>query len=62
MADTAHAILPDGLTVITVILVSDKSMLSTLSFDRSRWPVNLSTGNLAKAKQQSVKLNGLILI
>ncbi|KAF8241189.1 hypothetical protein K440DRAFT_507321, partial [Wilcoxina mikolae CBS 423.85] len=53
--------LPDGSTVVLVILGSDKTMLSTLNGDKSAWPVYLSIGNLSKAKRRSVKLNGLIL-
>ncbi|KAF8245054.1 hypothetical protein K440DRAFT_556748 [Wilcoxina mikolae CBS 423.85] len=49
-------------TVIPVILGSDKTMLSTLSGDKSAWPVYLSIRNLFKAKRRSVKSNGLILI
>ncbi|KAF8248626.1 hypothetical protein K440DRAFT_649801 [Wilcoxina mikolae CBS 423.85] len=47
--------LPDGSTVVPVILGSDKTMLSTLSGDKSAWPVYLSIGNLSKAKRRSVK-------
>ncbi|KAF8242189.1 hypothetical protein K440DRAFT_648408 [Wilcoxina mikolae CBS 423.85] len=54
--------LPDGSTVVPVILGSDKTMLSILSGDKSAWPVYLSIGNLSKAKRRSVKSNGLILI
>ncbi|KAF8247294.1 hypothetical protein K440DRAFT_650558 [Wilcoxina mikolae CBS 423.85] len=54
--------LTDRSTVVPVILGSDKTMLSTLSGDKSAWPVYLSIGNLSKAKRRSVKLNGLILI
>ncbi|KAF8247297.1 hypothetical protein K440DRAFT_551446 [Wilcoxina mikolae CBS 423.85] len=54
MADTFQESLPDGSTVIPVILGSDKTMLSTLSGDKSAWPVYLSIGNLSKAKRRSV--------
>lgn len=37
-------------------------MLSTLSGDKSAWPVYLSIGNLGKEKRRSPKSNGLILI
>ncbi|KAF8254212.1 hypothetical protein K440DRAFT_531477, partial [Wilcoxina mikolae CBS 423.85] len=49
-------------TVIPVILGSDKTILSSLSVDKSVWPVYLSIGNLSKAKRRSVKSNRLILI
>ncbi|KAF8248611.1 hypothetical protein K440DRAFT_546898 [Wilcoxina mikolae CBS 423.85] len=62
MADTFQESLPDGLTVIPVILSRDKIILSTLSGDKSVWPVYLSIGNLFKVKWRSVKSNGLILI
>ncbi|KAF8248740.1 hypothetical protein K440DRAFT_505245, partial [Wilcoxina mikolae CBS 423.85] len=54
--------LPDGSTVIPVILDSDKTMLSTLSGNKSARPVDLSIDNLSKVKRRSVKSNGLILI
>ncbi|KAF8241404.1 hypothetical protein K440DRAFT_516453, partial [Wilcoxina mikolae CBS 423.85] len=54
--------LPDGSSVVLVMLGSGKTILSTLSGDKSAGPVYLSIGNLSKAKRQSVKLNGLILI
>ena len=54
--------MPDGSTVVPIILGSDKTMLSMLSGDKTAWPVYLSIGNLSKAKRQSVKTNGLILI
>ncbi|KAF8247797.1 hypothetical protein K440DRAFT_501150, partial [Wilcoxina mikolae CBS 423.85] len=59
---TGFPLLENGLTVVPVILGSDKTMLSTLSGDKSAWPIYLSIGNLSKAKRQSVKSNGLILI
>ncbi|KAF8248439.1 hypothetical protein K440DRAFT_548033 [Wilcoxina mikolae CBS 423.85] len=62
MADTFQESLPDGSTVIPVILGSDKTMLSTLSGNKSAWPVYLSIGNLSKVKRRSVKSNGLVLI
>ncbi|KAF8241545.1 hypothetical protein K440DRAFT_569731, partial [Wilcoxina mikolae CBS 423.85] len=62
MADTFQESLPHGLTDVPVILGSDKTMLSTLSGDKSAWPVYLSISNLSKAKRRSVKSNGLILI
>ncbi|KAF8251296.1 hypothetical protein K440DRAFT_539800, partial [Wilcoxina mikolae CBS 423.85] len=62
MADTFQESLPNGSTVVPVILCSDKTMLSILSGDKSVWPVYLSIGNLSKAKRRSVKSNGLILI
>jgi hypothetical protein len=54
--------LPDGSTVVPVILGSDKTMISTISADKKAWPVYLSIGNLSKAKRRSVKTNGLLLI
>ncbi|KAF8244159.1 hypothetical protein K440DRAFT_559696 [Wilcoxina mikolae CBS 423.85] len=51
----SFSLLENGSTVIPVILGSDKTILSTLSGDKSAWPVYLSIGNLSK-------LNGLILI
>ncbi|KAF8241676.1 hypothetical protein K440DRAFT_568597 [Wilcoxina mikolae CBS 423.85] len=62
MADTFQESLPDGSTVVPVILGTDKTMLSTLSGYKSVWPVYLSIGNLSKAKRRSVKSKALILI
>ncbi|KAF8241532.1 hypothetical protein K440DRAFT_507599, partial [Wilcoxina mikolae CBS 423.85] len=55
-------LLENGSTVVPVILGSDKTMLSTLSGDKSAWPVYHSIANVSKAKRRSVKSNGLILI
>ena len=54
--------MPDGSTLVPVVLSSDKTKLSTLSGDKTAWPVYLSIGDLSKAKRRSVKTNGLILI
>ncbi|KAF8241198.1 hypothetical protein K440DRAFT_574895, partial [Wilcoxina mikolae CBS 423.85] len=62
MADTFQESLPDGSTVVPVILGSDKTMLSTLSGEKSVWPVYHSIGNLSKAKGQSIMSKRLILI
>ncbi|KAF8247201.1 hypothetical protein K440DRAFT_551874 [Wilcoxina mikolae CBS 423.85] len=62
MADIFQESFPDGLTVVPVILGSDKIILSILGGSKSVWPVYLSIGNISKAKRQSVKSNGLILI
>ncbi|KAF8241473.1 hypothetical protein K440DRAFT_571406 [Wilcoxina mikolae CBS 423.85] len=50
MADTFQESVPDGSTVIPVILGSDKTMPSTLSGDKSALPVYLSIGDLSKTK------------
>ncbi|KAF8251975.1 hypothetical protein K440DRAFT_537999 [Wilcoxina mikolae CBS 423.85] len=41
MADTFQESLPDRSTVFPDILSSDKTILSTLSCDKSAWPVIL---------------------
>lgn len=48
--------------LVPLILGSDKTMLSTMSGDKSAWPIYLTVGNLAKEKRRSTKCNGLILI
>ena len=48
--------------LVPLILGSDKTMLSTLSGEKSAWPVYLSVGNLGKVKRLSTTSNGLILI
>jgi hypothetical protein len=54
--------LPDGSTVVPIILGSDNTMLYTLSGDKMAWPVCLNIGNLSKVKRRLVKMNGSILI
>ena len=58
IANTSQESLPDGSTVVPVILGSDKTMLSTLSGNKTAWPVHLSIGNLSEAVRRSVKTNG----
>ncbi|KAM5544364.1 hypothetical protein V8D89_002024 [Ganoderma adspersum] len=42
-------LLPKGATIIPVILISDKTQLSTFSGDKVAWPVYLTIGNISKS-------------
>ena len=50
------------MTLVPLILGSDKIMLSTLSSDKFAWPDYLCIGNLVKEKQRSTTSNRFILI
>ena len=39
----------DGATIAPVIIVSDKTQLSTFSGDKLAWPVYLTIGNIEKS-------------
>ncbi|KLO14426.1 hypothetical protein SCHPADRAFT_927923 [Schizopora paradoxa] len=44
--------LPDGATVVPLIIGSDKTQLSVFSGDKSAWPVYLTIGNIPKADRR----------
>jgi hypothetical protein len=62
MANTSLESLPDGSTVVPVILSSDKSMHTTPSGAKLASLVYLRFGTHSKVKRQSVKTNELISI
>ena len=52
----------DGATIAPVIIVSDKTQLSTCSGDKSAWPVYLTIGNIEKSVQCSPSTQATVLI
>ena len=54
--------LPDGATVVPIILSSDKTMLSQHRGDISVWPVYLTIGNLNSATRRKQTVPGSILL
>ncbi|KAI0693079.1 hypothetical protein BC835DRAFT_1306895 [Cytidiella melzeri] len=55
-------LLPNGATVVPVILASDKTQLSTFSGDKSAWPVYLSIGNISKDLRRSPSARATVLV
>ncbi|KAG1890596.1 uncharacterized protein F5891DRAFT_1131630 [Suillus fuscotomentosus] len=45
-------LLPKGVTIAPIILVSDKTCLSQFRGDKSAWPMYLTIGNIAKEKRR----------
>ncbi|KAI0691896.1 hypothetical protein BC835DRAFT_1407173 [Cytidiella melzeri] len=45
--------LPEGTTLVPVILASDKTQLSNFSGDKSAWPMYLTIGNISKSVRRS---------
>ncbi|THG92926.1 hypothetical protein EW145_g8533, partial [Phellinidium pouzarii] len=43
-----QSMLPEGATIVPVIIASDETQLSTFSGDKTAWPVYLTIGNIAK--------------
>ncbi|THH01493.1 hypothetical protein EW145_g6902 [Phellinidium pouzarii] len=43
-----QSMLPEGATIVLVIIASDETQLSTFSGDKTAWPVYLTIGNIAK--------------
>ncbi|KAI0342948.1 hypothetical protein BDW22DRAFT_1318377, partial [Trametopsis cervina] len=54
--------LPDGATVIPVILSTDKTRLSQFRGDKSAWPVYLTIGNLSKETRRTPSMHGTTLL
>ncbi|KAH7877102.1 uncharacterized protein C8R40DRAFT_1159941 [Lentinula edodes] len=55
-------LLPEGSTIAPIILASDKTQLSTLSGDKSAWPVYLMLGNIESSVRQKPSKQASILI
>ena len=54
--------IPDGGTLIPVLLASDKTQLTTYSGDKSGWPLYMSIGNIRKDVRRKTSNNAWILI
>ncbi|KAL0063337.1 hypothetical protein AAF712_009732 [Marasmius tenuissimus] len=54
--------LPDGATVVPLILSSDKTKLSVFRGDKSAWPVYLTIGNIGKEVRRQANAHATILI
>ncbi|KAJ3805926.1 hypothetical protein F5876DRAFT_69381 [Lentinula aff. lateritia] len=55
-------LLPEGSTIAPIILASDKTQLSTLSGDKSAWPVYLTLGNIESSVRRKPSEQASILI
>ena len=54
--------LPDGATVVPLLLATDKTVLTQHHGDLSLWPVYLTIGNLDRTVRRSQKRPGIILL
>ncbi|KJA28252.1 hypothetical protein HYPSUDRAFT_129651 [Hypholoma sublateritium FD-334 SS-4] len=57
-----QARLPEGATVVPVILSSDKTNLSRFSGDKQAWPVYLGIGNVSKAIRRKPTAHAMVLV
>ncbi|KDQ53097.1 hypothetical protein JAAARDRAFT_137388, partial [Jaapia argillacea MUCL 33604] len=55
-------LLPEGATLFSVILLSDKTHLSTFSGDKQAWPVYITIRNVDKSVCQSPKRRAIALL
>ncbi|KDQ62232.1 hypothetical protein JAAARDRAFT_100345, partial [Jaapia argillacea MUCL 33604] len=55
-------LLPEGVTLLPVILSSDKTHLSTFSGDKQAWPVYITIGNIDKSVHRSPKRRAVALL
>ncbi|KAG7098335.1 hypothetical protein E1B28_000296 [Marasmius oreades] len=55
-------LLPQGATIVPVILASDKTQLSTFSGDKSAWPVYLTIGNISASVRKKPSEGASVLI
>jgi hypothetical protein len=55
-------LLPEGATVVLMIIVSDKTKLSVFSSDKQVWPVYLTTGNALKELCQQASQGATVLL
>ncbi|OAK93364.1 hypothetical protein IQ06DRAFT_236491, partial [Phaeosphaeriaceae sp. SRC1lsM3a] len=53
--------LPDGATVVPIILAVDKTQLSLLSGDVAAWPIYLTIGNLSREARRRRTTPGTLL-
>ena len=54
--------LPDGATIASLILSSDKTQLSVFQGDKSAWPVYLTLGNISKEVRHQPSAHATILL
>ena len=54
--------LPEGATVLFIILASDKTQLTVFSGDKQAWPIYLRIGNIDKRIQRCLSTRVTILI
>ena len=54
--------LPDGATIASLILSSDKTQLSVFQGDKSAWPVYLTLGNISKEVRRQPSAHATILL
>ena len=54
--------IPDGGTIIPILLASDKTMLSLHHGDQSAWPIYITIGNLDRKTRRSQKVTGSVLL
>ena len=54
--------IPEGGTIIPVLLASDKTMLSLHYGDQAAWPVYITIGNLDRRTCRKQTVPGLILL
>lgn len=54
--------LPEGATIVPILIAKDKTQLTNHHGDLSLWPVYMTIGNLDRATRQSQKRPGLILV
>lgn len=60
--DRYQATLPDGATVVPIILSSDKTQLSVFSGDKTAYPVYLTIGNIPKSIRRKPSQHAQILL
>lgn len=54
--------LPDGATVVPILLGSDKTQITSLAGDEAAWPVYITLGNLDRATRRSQHEPGTMLL
>src|ERR1700753_3948820 len=54
--------LPDGATLVPIILASDKTQLTQMSGDKQAWPVYITIGNISKEVRHQISNHGVLLL